>query len=211
MFALGQLGDLSWTAVQALPPETLASRQFSEPTTIEALNAHYATLLGNLGSDPRTAPSPHLSLVKLKTWMLPESGQPPHLTLHAPHPVIRTLCKFRLSSTTLQVRDHSIRDRTSRLCPICALMVEDEKHVLLECQAYKPLRQRPRWAFLFAARGVTMRGVMVHTDQYRLASFLVAVLRLRKQLLQEQATPPMSPPLLSQPDMFDSDDEITDI
>jgi len=90
MFDLGQFGELSWAAVMALPSEVLRQRQFSENTVITALKEHYATLLGNLEMEPRTAPSRHLTIVKLRTWMLPESGRPPHLTLHAPYSVLRT-------------------------------------------------------------------------------------------------------------------------
>jgi hypothetical protein len=207
MFDLGQFGDLSWAAVHTIPLATLSSRQFLEATVITALQDHYTTLLGNLDTDPRTASSHHLSVVKLKQWMLPESGRPPHLTLHAPFRVIRTLSRFRLSASSLQVRDHSLRDRAARVCPLCASGVEDEQHFLLECSAYAPLRREPRWAYLFAGRRITMQGVMNHRDQYRLASYLVAATKSRALQLRENATPPHAPPV-SQLDLFDSDDDL---
>jgi hypothetical protein len=124
----------------------------------------------------------------------------PH-TLFSAH-----LCKFRLGTTQLQVRDHTIRERAARICPICLTGVEDEKHVVLECDAYAPLRRQPRWASLFTGRGTTMQAIMTHMDQYRLASFLVAAMRTRKQLLQELHAPP-SPTAPHTLDMFDSEDD----
>ena len=208
MFDLQQFGSMSWVAVQALSPHVLTSRQFVEATVLTALKDHYGTLLGNLDSDPRVASSHNLTIAKLRTWMLPDSGRPQHLKLHAPFPVLRTLCRFRLSAFDLRVRDHTVRERSARVCPLCSAGVEDEQHVLLECLAYAPLRRLPRWAHLFAGRQVTMKSVMTCPDQYRLASFLVALKKSRLQQLQDLATPPPNPGSPVQYlDMFDSDED----
>ena len=52
------------------------------------------------------------------------------------------LTKFRLSNHVLMIEKgrHKKIDRTLRYCPFCPGVVEDEKHFLLQCKAYKFLR-----------------------------------------------------------------------
>ena len=53
------------------------------------------------------------------------------------------LTKLRLSNHSLMIEKgrHSDVDRTVRFCPFCPNIVEDEKHFLLGCKAYKHIRQ----------------------------------------------------------------------
>ena len=52
------------------------------------------------------------------------------------------LTKFRISNSALMIEKgrHRNIDRTLRFCPFCPGEVEDEKHFLIECPAYKYLR-----------------------------------------------------------------------
>ena len=53
------------------------------------------------------------------------------------------LTKFRLSNHQLMIEKgrHLNLDRKQRLCPFCPDSVEDEKHFLIECKAYKENRE----------------------------------------------------------------------
>ena len=53
------------------------------------------------------------------------------------------LTKFRLSNHCLKIETgrHERIDKNNRFCPFCPNQIEDEKHALLQCQAYSTLRK----------------------------------------------------------------------
>ena len=82
---------------------------------------------------------------------------------------------------TLRVHDHSM-DRTRRICRKCRRHeIEDEKHVIFECDLHVPLRLSTRWGCLFQGQqdAQDMRKFMSHHDQYKLSFFIVHILRAR--------------------------------
>ena len=75
----------------------------------------------------------------------------------------RCLMRFRLCCWPIAAyRDHHL-PRNARLCPLCNKGVEDERHVLLECEAYTCVRST------YGISSDSMKQVMQGADQFKLA------------------------------------------
>ena len=67
-------------------------------------------------------------------------------------------------------------ERNLRVCSRCPGVVEDEKHVLLECPRFTDLRAR--YSDMFADAN-DMKAVLNHSDQPRLAELLYHMHQVR--------------------------------
>jgi hypothetical protein len=65
--------------------------------------------------------------------------------------------------------------------------VEDEKHVIFECAAYARFRRAESWSSLFLNNTDDVNVFMNQEEQYRVAHFLVVILRYRSHTLQRFA------------------------
>ena len=123
---------------------------------------------GHLPRDPRGSSSEHILYATYARWFTRPAAVDQAALLHSPADVpryvtfsgrinsahLRSLMRFRLSAHALHVvtgRWHRT-PRQERLCEYCAqCKIEDEYHLLFECDAYNPVR---RWfAPLFACCG----------------------------------------------------------
>ena len=89
----------------------------------------------------------------------------------------------------LEVNRPQGRERRCRTCRICGdeQAVEDELHVLCECPAYEPFRDRYECELRFKERD--MRSIMMEAPPIALASFLDEVWQERHRILQRRARP----------------------
>ncbi len=98
------------------------------------------------------------------------------------------LMRFRLGCLcgTLMCRPlHANRyirkPRAERTCRVCnSSSVEDEKHALMECPAYEPLRRAVGFP-----EDMDMFEVLMTWDQVKLGGLLAQIQRARKELLHE--------------------------
>ena len=146
--------------------------------------AYYARWWGDFEMNPRSAPSKGVSLVKHRQWFYDKDL--PHLSMVESRHHTLNLVRFIVGSTDLRVYEHT-RPRTPRSERICLLCgsgrVEDELHVLLECRLYDPLRSNEYWSPLFQIEYIDMKKFMNQKDQSRVAQFITAVFRVRKEAL----------------------------
>jgi len=99
----------------------------------------------------------------------------------------RVLARLRAGCWPLAVNSGRMQKvpRGERVCGHCRLnlnlqQVEDERHVLLECPKYDPIRARYHDLLDPAARsGWSVKGLLSYASQTRLASFLFAVHKTR--------------------------------
>ena len=91
-----------------------------------------------------------------------------HMHFSGPEFYICTLMRFRLGNAQLQVHYHT-RPRVERVCPNCRSgCMEDELHVILECQAYRCVRRDAKFVGLF--HNITdLKEFMNQKDQYLVA------------------------------------------
>ena len=89
----------------------------------------------------------------------------------------------------LEVNRPQGRERGCRTCRVCGdqQAVEDELHVLCECPAYEPIRDRYESDLRFKER--VMSSIMVEAPPVALASFLDEVWRQRLCILQRHTRP----------------------
>ncbi|EFJ44639.1 hypothetical protein VOLCADRAFT_106301 [Volvox carteri f. nagariensis] len=88
------------------------------------------------------------------------------------------VAKFRLCCWPLEVNKGHHRPRECRTCQVCTSgKVEDEYHVLMECEAYTELRNR----FLINVEDTDMRKVFLNTNPRKIATFLTEVFDERQQ------------------------------
>jgi exonuclease III len=169
-------------AVRGCDLDTIIRWKFEEDRIREAYLRAHGRLTGepSVGDDPRTAPSRGLAVVRHDRWFRNDNNV--QLLFSAPEFCVKSLIRFRTSSTTtLRVHDHSM-DRTRRICRKCRRHeIEDEKHVIFECDLHVPLRLSARWGCLFQGQqdAQDMRKFMSHHDQYKLSFFIVHILRAR--------------------------------
>eukprot|EP00775_Hariotina_reticulata_P007378 gene7378-biopygen9172 len=113
---------------------------------------------GHLPRDPRGSSSEHILYATYARWFTRPAAVDQVALLHSPADVpryvtfsgrinsahLRSLMRFRLSAHALHVvtgRWHRT-PRQERLCEYCAqCKIEDEYHLLFECDAYNPVRQ----------------------------------------------------------------------
>ena len=95
------------------------------------------------------------------------------------------------------------------MCTLCSQQnIEDEKHLIFECEAYESLRRDSRWVSLFSvAPSHDMKAFMSHSDQEKLCAFINNLLHFRSRFIQlGQVAVPLLPVVQasSQMDLFES-------
>jgi hypothetical protein len=135
-------------------------------------------------SFPSDSIQPGMHMAKYKHWMglsfqrCAPIMHPPHAQCIIPYEAHRCLMRFRMCCWPLSANRNQHLPRSERRCYCCNNGVEDERHVLLECDAYADIREKyalPRGAMLSA---------MNDADQHRLACCLRDIWTRRKQLLR---------------------------
>jgi hypothetical protein len=104
-------------------------------------------------------------------------GKAAHLEEYIPSSHLAALLRFRVCAQELEVSRARGRPRAERVCRMCmAGAVEDERHFLLECEAYADLR---------AQHGLDAGDMLqaMAGDQRRLAKYLHAASRARREHL----------------------------
>ena len=107
-----------------------------------------------------------------------------HLRVCMPRKHHTALMRFRLGRWDLEVarlaRRPGRKPRAERVCRVCrGGAVEDERHVLLECPAYEPLRRAVGFPI-----DLDMKSVMAWKDQSVLGSLLSHIQKARSDFLQ---------------------------
>lgn len=132
---------------------------------------------------PRTCPSMGARLCTYYRWFFP-SHQPYRLSSRHPHVLrlplsarrLQTFLRFRMGCHGLP-RDNACwgPQRVSRMHRIClkctSNQVGDERHLVFECTALQPIRDK--YADLFQVAPLTMRQFMWQPDLLRVALFVV--------------------------------------
>ena len=184
MFQLGLLGEHTISTLRSLPVHDISCLQFGESDIIAAFDAIYERLWPKVDIDPRLAPSRGLTLAKFHRWF--DIGTK-HLELSTPESYIRTLFKFRLGSLPLRCYERSLGDRLQRHCILCDRnIVEDEYHLVFECEAYTSLRREVRWGELFASTQGDLKQFFSFPNPYKVSHFLHYLWTCRKKLILER-------------------------
>ena len=118
-----------------------------------------------------------------RTDALVDGGKLAHMKDFVAYKHVSALIRFRLGCWDVEanrpVRNGVRRLRAQRWCRVCrGECVEDEKHALLECEAYAELR------VAYGISGNNMKSVMLSTEVRKLAAFLYSVQSLRASLLR---------------------------
>ena len=95
---------------------------------------------------------------------------------------MQALARFRVGTHRLRCNEHTLPldQRMRQLCS--SRRLEDEFHIMFECEAYGELRHKPRWSILFGGtQDLDMKGFMCQEDQYTLSAFVHTVLRERER------------------------------
>ena len=176
--------NLSMGALKRKSIDSILGLKFSENTVMEKLDLRYSRWKGDvLQTDPRVAQSKGVAFVKHHHWFSTQDR--PYMNMCTSQRHTECLLKFRLGATDLRINDHHIKVRTERKCILCGSgQVEDELHVALECDYYRPLRLDPRWSTLFVAPEMDMKSFMAQPDQRNLASYIAQVFVTRKGALE---------------------------
>lgn len=137
-----------------------------------------------LQDEPWEVHCEHRQLATYKCWFrqvddLDRCNLPKYLCagLSLAPAAVRSMARFRLGCHGLRV-DRGRRNRTpyaARICLRCNGGVDDEHHMLFECQAFAELRQSARYQHLFHGPPFT-RMFMQHPDWKGTANFVHACL-----------------------------------
>ncbi len=176
---------LGWEPIEYRRNEPVHARYERLASTVlpvEELLARFATRFDDEWEkvaedvDPRAyhAVRPSVAVCKHKCWM----GEAAHLKEYIPSShLAAALIRFRVCAQELEVSRARGRPRAERVCRMCmAGAVEDERHFLLECEAYADLRAQHGFD------ADDMREAMAG-DQRRLAKHLHAASRARRERL----------------------------
>ncbi len=122
-----------------------------------------------------------------------------HKSMQATPRLTTTLQRFRLGFADLNgnAHDAATENRRCRLCE--GGCEEDEKHFLLECPAYTRLRQHRDWVELFP-EGADMKGVMENKNQCKLARYIFAAYKHRREWVGFERLSPRLDDFCSSPD-----------
>ena len=109
-----------------------------------------------------------------------EFSKATHLDL--PFALRRIISKIRCSNHTLEIeKGRHTKPKTDpqeRFCKICQDgSIEDENHFLIECEAYKPLKD------LFKMQALDLQDFLNAEDQLTLGKYLLSALELRERLI----------------------------
>ena len=165
------------------------------------MNARWNALQPN----PRTAPSPRIEMCTHAAWVLTAHGESrcrgsKHLKLCVSFVVLQCLARLRLGWHDLQIRVGRVKakvPRDQRLCRLCSTVgapfveyrsgnscVEDLKHFVLECPAYRHVRARYSDVFgRVPALCTDMYAIFDCEQQDQLAHALYTMTKLREDCL----------------------------
>ena len=91
----------------------------------------------------------------------------------------KIISKIRCSDHQLEIEKgrHSKTPREDRICKTCASgAIEDEKHFLIECVTYMPLRE------MYNMNDDNIRDFLDTENQVQLAKYLISSFELRERL-----------------------------
>ncbi len=157
--------------------------RFSVEEVEQAYRSRYDTVYWDTHcQEPRGRGGRHAAFIKHNCWFYTDSN--PSMRLQAADWQVQALTRFRVGTHRLRCNEHTL-PLTQRTCQLCdGGRLEDEVHVMLECEAYSRLRNHPRWSHLFREPLCQdMKAFMCQEDQYVLSAFVHAVTRERQRLL----------------------------
>jgi hypothetical protein len=187
MVSLGLVGGHTIDSLRQLEVQDISTLVFSDTNIREAYRGKYEQLYWDTHcTEPRNRGGRHTAFIKHNCWF--HSDKNPVLTLNAWDRQVQTLLKFRVGTHKLRCNEHStvVSNRTCRLCD--SRVVEDEYHTVLECEAYRSIRDRRHFCHLFS-RGETgggwddLKAFMNQEDQYSLSRCINAILWHRSRVV----------------------------
>ena len=164
--------------------EAIAGLTFTEERIEQAYTERYSNLYWDMHCmEPRGRSGRHAAFIKHRCWFHTEVN--PALKLNAWDTQVQALMKFRLGTHTLRCNEHALPMR-QRLCRLCDdQVVEDEVHVVFECNAYATLRARQRWMSLYTGQVQNdLNAFMNQENQFLLSAFINALLNFRRSKLR---------------------------
>lgn len=190
--------DLPSGALSQQQAREAAKRLAAQPLPTDVLlPGLYSRLLSDwraerLEVDPRLYPTgatkPGVKMCRYKRWMGLQydtgglSVRLEHLKADIPRRYHVALMRFRLGCWDIEVNRPGGRSRADRTCRICLRQglrcVEDEQHVLLECQAYQELRE-----VTGLPQQSSMHEIMTNFDTDKLARLLHGIEAKRRLTL----------------------------
>jgi hypothetical protein len=144
--------------------------------------------------EPRGRGGRHAAFIKHNCWF--HTNASPTLRLKAADWQVQALTKFRLGTHRLRCNEHTV-SLDQRMCQLCSSRrLEDEFHIMFECEAYGDLRHMTRWSILFKGpQNLDMKVFMCQDDQYTLSAFVHTVLRERQRMLDRRHVDVVDPEL----------------
>lgn len=189
MISLGLVGEHTTNSLREQDVHAISSWVFYEDRIREAYRSKYTQLYWDTHcTEPRHRSGRHTAFIKHNCWYYSEKN--PVLKLNAWDKQVQALMKFRLGTHALRCNDHSIH-LASRTCRLCGSgVVEDEYHVLLECEAYRNIRDRGQYIHLFRttgneARHDDLKTFMNQEDQYNLSRLINIIMRQRTRTIDQ--------------------------
>jgi hypothetical protein len=169
---------MEWLLARPLPVSTIMS-SFRSMLMASWDHERLSVVPTSFSTDQNTQPG--IMMCRYKHWMgLPFRGAagtlwPTHAQVHIPRESHVKLMRFRLCSWPLAanrpMRGGVRLERSERVCMVCGTnAVEDEHHVLMDCQAYSTAREASGIAF---HKG--MHHLMTEGDQAALAQLLASI------------------------------------
>ena len=144
---------------------------------VEALTARLQSTGSGSLSCPRAAPSQDVVSCTYEQWFKPYSPRTRYCQLPVSGRLVQRILQFRLGCHGLPIATGRLAgaghvDRANRVCLACNRgAVGDEKHIIFECTALAPLRQRH--ADLFTPRTVTMRSFFAQQNNLGVLSYVI--------------------------------------
>lgn len=174
--------DVHATAVEAIQAQEWAQvPQLNESGLLESWQRAWL-VWPSADCDPATEDG---TLAAYVAWMTNSPASPaPFVDMCDPIDVdcLVSLVRFRLGAHGLRVSTGRWEGvpRADRLCCRCGLhAVEDEHHVLFVCPHYEDVRQR--FLTLYEAAEESMRQLMTHPNQRKVASLVHAIMNARSE------------------------------
>jgi hypothetical protein len=139
MTSLGLGGGRTVEEVREMQVQDIGAMVFSEDSIREAYMSKYTQLFWDThGTEPRHRGGRHSAFIKHNCWF--HNDRNPALKLMASDIQVRNLLRFRLGTHRLRCNEHALEVRY-RTCQFCDRgVVEDEWHLLLDCDAYDRVR-----------------------------------------------------------------------
>jgi len=184
MSSLGQCGPVE--EMRQLDNSQITGLRVNEGEVVQSYMTKYETFYWDVHcTEPRGRSGRHTAFIKHNCWFHCDNN--PALKLNAFDGQVQALTRFRLGTHRLRCNEHTL-PMHQRLCILCGCRrIEDEMHIILECEAYAQLRAKPKWANLFRADNQQdLKCFMTQADQYTLSAFICNVLRMRQNMLTER-------------------------